>query len=247
MPPTLKQRDEIKARIMADPSVKNKDLAIEFKCSLRTIATLRNEMVEAGTLLGGRRVALPTKIADVLKLDEGEPISVSPTSSSERPTAAPLLTPADLMSFSAESEDADDENTRKLLLAKVRAIALDPDTHNDTAISAAQAFIKLKDAVKAKALGPGKPLSREGAVARLTNLLTAVGAAIAVAAFERAYGGLIAAQANDGGLPSSSDATNIEQQAASTSLPPGGDDGVAPTSGLSSPSDVGRPVSPDEN
>lgn len=210
MPLKLKQRDEIKARIMADPSIKNKDLATEYSCSLRTIASLRAEMVEAGTLQGGRRVALPTKIADVLKLDEGE-LSVNPTSSSERPTAAPLLTPADLLALSSEAEDSDDEYTRKLLLAKVKAIALDPDTHNDTAISAAQAFIKLKDAVKAKALGPGKPLSREGAVARLTNLLTAVGAAIAVAAFERAYGGLLATQANDGGLSSAPDATNTEQ------------------------------------
>ena len=247
MPLKIKQRDEIKARIMADPSVKNKDLALEYNCSLRTIANLRTEMVEAGTLLGGRRVALPTKIADVLKLDEGEPHSVSPTSSSERSTAAPLLTPADLMALSAESEDTDDENTRKLLLAKVRAIALDPDTHNDTAISAAQAFIKLKDAVKAKALGPGKPLSREGAVARLTNLLTAVGAAIAVAAFERAYGGLIATQADNGGLSSAPDTTNTEQQAAPAPIPSGSDAGMAPTSGLSGASDVGRPVPTDEN
>ena len=227
MPPTLKQREEIKVRLMANPETPNKELAAEFKCSIRTVAYLRNELVESGAIIGGRRVALPKKIVTEL-LDEGEPPLVSvPTSSSERLPAAPL-TPSDLLALSSNDDD-DDEATRKMLLAKVRAIALDPDTHNDTAISAAQAFIKLKDAVRAKTLGPGKPVTRENAVERLTNLLTAVGPAIAMTAFERAYGGLIATQADNGGLSSAPNTTNTEQQATSAPLPPGSDAGMAPT------------------
>jgi hypothetical protein len=109
------------------------------------------------------------------------------------PTPSPALpsSPSDLIALADSVTEEDDEATRKELLKKVRAIALDPTMHPDTVLSAAQAYIKLKDAVKAKSLGPGKPMNRETAIKRLTSLLTAVGPNIALAAFEHAFKGIL--------------------------------------------------------
>lgn len=199
-----KIRTAIREKMLAQPHLPNTAFSTEFQCSTRLVAYIRSELVKSGAIPGGRRTALPAELAEALILHEGElddapspPRSTTTTASSD---AATPSTPSEIIALANDFTDEDDEATRKQLLRKVRAIALDPEMHPDTVLSAAQAYIKLKDAVKAKSLGPGKPLNREEATKRLTSLLTACGPSVALAAFEAAFKGLISNAAHSSGV-----------------------------------------------
>lgn len=186
-------RQAIKDKMLATPHLPDAAFVSEFNCSRRLVAYVRAELVKAGKIPGGRRASLPTELAEALLVTEPDPQDGSPRPTTPRSPAPPALpsSPSELIALAEDFTDEDDETTRKELLKKVRAIALDPGMHPDTVLSAAQAYIKLKDAVRAKSLGPGKPMTREAAVKRLTNLLVAVGPNIALTAFEHAFKGIL--------------------------------------------------------
>lgn len=172
-------------KMMASPHLPDAAFMAEFGCSRRLVSYVRSELVKSGKIPGGRRASLPMELAEALMVTD--PALAAPTS----PPPTLPSSPSDILALAENLTEEDDEATRKELLRKVRAIALDPAMHPDTVLSAAQAYIKLKDAVKAKSLGPGKPMNRESAVTRLTALLTAVGPNIALTAFEHAFKGLL--------------------------------------------------------
>jgi len=183
----------IKEKMIAMPHLPNEAFMSEFGVSRRLVSYIRSELVKSNKIPGGRRSSLPAELAEAL-MDIDSPPEVAGSSDARSPLTTPPALPttsSELISIANDFTDEDDEDTRKKLLKKVREIALDPSMHPDTVLSAAQAYIKLKDAVRARSLGPGKPMNREGAIARLTSLLTAVGPNIALAAFEAAFKGLI--------------------------------------------------------
>jgi hypothetical protein len=90
-------------------------------------------------------------------------------------------------SASFDDLNLDDDETRKKLLHEVKRIAFSPETNPDTRLSATQVWLKLKDMAKSRDLGPGKPLTRAAAVARLVSLLRMVGPELALAAMYDAF------------------------------------------------------------
>jgi hypothetical protein len=88
----------------------------------------------------------------------------------------------------AVEDNEDDGESQKLMLRQVKRMSFDLRLHPDTRMSAIQLWGKLRDMTAARVLGPGKPLSEEAAVERLTLLFEAVGAEIAVKAMYKAFG-----------------------------------------------------------
>ena len=163
--------------------------------SERTIAQARSELAADGLMTPGRnrkpREPIPTP--DYRQPDEVDSPDSTPEGGS--PPKSGLLTDDEFIAVAKgkleldDLDDLDDEETRKRLLREVKKLAFGPDTHPDTKLSATQVWLKLKDMAKAKDLGPGRPLTRAVALARLTSLHTAIlDAKLVVEAALAAYG-----------------------------------------------------------
>ena len=185
-----------KAYFLQYPDGSISECARAVDVSERTAAQAHSELVAEGHLKKSRKSA-PTSIivdpepADPLKLAVGGDL---------------LLTDKTLQTL-AEGEmgdllDLDDEVVRKKLLRRVITIALDPNSHPDSALSAAGIWGKLKDMARLADIGPGKPMTRAEAVQRLTELMRAVGSEIALQAMYKAFD--VKEPTNEGIVPSES-------------------------------------------
>jgi hypothetical protein len=172
------RRGTAKAFLLQHPSASIRQAAQALPgISERTIAQARSELAAAGLLPAGRN-RKPSILAGVgVPPIPPEPVPAPPSEG----TGDRLLTDDQVIAMADPStglldelDGLDDEETRKRLLREVKRLAFSPDTHPDTKLSATQVWLKLKDMAKAKDLGPGKPLTRAAALARLTDLHTAV-------------------------------------------------------------------------
>lgn len=141
--------------------------------SERTVAQARSELAQKGLLPSGRNATAPPP---------AEPLLVVKDTVIDDPTMKALAT-GDM----SDVLDLDDEEIRKKLLRGVIKIALTPGTHPDTQLSATTVWSKLKDMARVAELGPGKPVDRKTAVARLSDLDTACGLDIAIDALLTAF------------------------------------------------------------
>lgn len=148
--------------------------------SERTIAQARSELATDGLLKPGRNLGRRKPAREPVPVPEPSvPVGTPPSEAPRDPDR--LLSDEELMraadpnvSLADEIDDLDDEETRKRLLREIKRLAFDPNTHDDTKLSATQVWLKLKDMAKAKDLGPGRPLTRAVALERLTSLHRAV-------------------------------------------------------------------------
>jgi len=172
----------------------------------RTIAQARSELAQKGLLPSGRMATLAQ--APIVT----EPLVViKDTVINDKTMEA--LAKGDM----ADILDMDDESIRKELLRGVIKIALRPGVHPDTQLSATTVWSKLKDMARVAELGPGKPLTREQAIARLSELMTAVGSDIAMAAMYKAFN--LKESSNEGEVPADEGAAPSSD--AGPSLTPG--------------------------
>lgn len=241
-------RNAVRDKMLKSPHLPDAAFMSEFNCSRRLVAYVRSELVKANKIPGGRRSSLPAELAEALMLPEPDSSESAPRSTTPLPSAAPAhlpTSPSDLINLANDFTDEDDEDTRKQLLRKVRAIALDPGMHPDTVLSAAQAYIKLKDAVRARSLGPGKPLNREAAVTRLTSLLVAVGATVALTAFERAFKGILTNATQSSGATEPIHSPNNPSASSGPAFTPGSELGTGSDEDSGRDGDVEGTVSSD--
>lgn len=170
-----------KAYFLQNPEGSISQCARDADVSERTAAQAHSELVKEGHLSPSRKSG-PTDVF------------VAP----ESPDALQSVIGGDIlltdqtMKHLADGEmtdllDLDDETVRKRLLKRVIGIALSPNSHPDSALSAATIWGKLKDMARIADLGPGKPLTRGDAVARLSELMRAVGSDISMQAMYVAF------------------------------------------------------------
>lgn len=185
--------------IRANPSANNVEVARELSISKRTVAYARAQLRASGELPAGRRTApnapdemlasLAPVIAQVTPAAEaldGPPTPGVPPSIELPPPIPPSALPT-LPDDGEVDADEDENSIRRRIIAVARGFALNPELHPDTRLSASQVYMKLKDALKAKELGPGKPLTKEQAISRLSSLLRATGPDLALEALTRAF------------------------------------------------------------
>lgn len=228
------------AEIARDPNRPDKYFMDTFGISKPLVSIIKRTLRERGIIPPPRRGRKPLREVETLLTESHSPASgeKSPVKPQDDAPSLSIITPAELAALGAtEFTDENDEETRKKLLARCRAIALDPEMHPDTVLSASQVYIKLKDAVRAKSLGPGRPLTHEDAVARLARLMSACGPTIVHEAITSAFGGTNAAKSSGSTVAvHSSDPT---PEALGPARAPGSDPRTGPDEGSGRPSDVG--------
>lgn len=178
--------NNVRAYFLQHPEASISQAARDMQVSTRTAAQVRSELAAKGLVPAGRNRKVDKRVAPVLP--PAFAVEVPPTQSDGghllddkaiRAMADPSMDLADL--------DLDDEETRKKLLREVKRIAFSPESHPDVRLSATQVWLKLKDMAKSRELGPGKPLTRAAAIARLVDLLKMTGPEIAIQAMYEAF------------------------------------------------------------
>jgi hypothetical protein len=170
-------REKAKKLLLAFPNRKDEDLAKEIGSSSRTVARARAELVKSGGIPSHRG---PTGGTTGSFPDSTPPTYTPPASKDSLPyrtvpfatlpgLSGPFIPPDD-----TEIEEMDGDTRRKFLKA-LRIAAFDMNLSPDTRFTAMQLYLKIKDAIRAKELGPGVPLTHETALSRLVLLFSAVG------------------------------------------------------------------------
>jgi hypothetical protein len=241
MAPKSDARRDAEAEMIRRPDRPDRYFRETFKLSQPTVSNIRRELRERNIIPPSRRGGNPLsgRVETLLTVDpSAASVDERPVSPQEPASPLPSITPTELLAIGAtEFTDENDEETRKKLLARCRAIALDPGMHPDTVLSASQVYIKLKDAVRAKSLGPGRPLTHEDAVARLARLMSACGPNIVHEAITSAFGGTNAAKS--GGSTEPVHGPDPAPAASGPTSPPGSDPSPNPNEGSGRPSDMG--------
>jgi len=184
--------------ILAHPDQSKEEQSIGADVSDATIARVRAVLVSEG-LLAPARNAPPW---------EKKPSPKLPPETTDD-TRATMLDHAALTTLSdmadVLSDNMSDEDAQKRLQKQALLFAFDPKLHPDTRMSASQMWQKLRDAAKAKNLGPGAPKTFEDAVARMSDLMVAVGAQVTLAAVNIAFN--VKESADEGKVSADSGAT----------------------------------------
>jgi hypothetical protein len=190
------------AWFLQNPNASITDAAMALPAiSERTCAQARSNLAAKGLLIpgrnrfeaSGRERKAPDEQRTVPTADPPIPVPLGPDRALALPDGT-LLDDANMRALADPNSgfladlDLDDEETRKKLLREVKRIAFDVEAHPDTRLSATQVWLKLKDMAKTRELGPGVPLTREAAVTRLKDLISAVGLELAVEALLLAFG-----------------------------------------------------------
>ena len=177
--------------LRANPHANNVEVARELGISKRTVAYARAALRHEGELPPGRRAARekadgPPSLMPPQGIPESEDVPLVAPSLPLPPPVPPSALP--LLPDDGDVDDNEDEEViRRRIVAVARGFALNPSLHEETRLAAAQVYIKLKDALKSKTLGPGQPLTEEQALSRLSSLLRAVGPSLAFKAISLAF------------------------------------------------------------
>lgn len=182
--------ESVKEFILQHPSAKDFEVLEAKKCSRRTIAYARAELVAAGLIPAPRR-------AHVKKAPSPVPAE-SPTPTDPSPPAGgadysnQIVTPETLGMLAAPETPIDDfesdPETQKRMLREAKRMAFDIKLHADTRMSAMQLWVKLKDLASARDRGPGVPLTKSSALARLMELHKACGIELVIESIETLWG-----------------------------------------------------------
>ena len=198
------QREAARNFLLRNPDASIKEVAKATNMGVRTVARARKQLADENIVAPGRR-GRPAKSADTYSYVPEEVVPEVPSSPSDEPAptevkvAAPVAIKSsslldaraltDLSNMLDRIEDnEDDAESQKLMLRQVKRMAFDLKLHPDTRMSAMQLWTKLRDMVKSKELGPGKPLTREDALDRLVLLIQAVGPALVLEAMDKILG-----------------------------------------------------------
>jgi len=184
------------AFFLQNPNASIADCEMATGFSNRTCAQARSNLAAKGLMTSGRN----RKPREPRPDEQGPIPTEAPNEGPTAPGSAAALPDGTLLDdagmraladpntgFLADL-DLDDEETRKKLLREVKRIAFDAASHPDTRLSATQVWLKLKDMAKTRELGPGVPLTRVAAIARLKDLISAVGLEMALEALLLAFG-----------------------------------------------------------
>lgn len=214
------------------PDASIADVAKAVGTSQRTAAQVRSNMVKEGLLSPGRNAEpiepepdnfLPPPPPVKRKKPINVPNSLVDDVAMAKLAAAGGKDADDLDFLSIDFDSLDDEVLRKRLLKGIIKIAFTPGIHPDTQLSATQVWVKLKDMARAKELGPGRPKTKADAIARLVDMLVAVGPQIAIEAMTIAFN---VKESDD--APTTIPEANAPVVVAEGSPPPTEDDPIAP-------------------
>lgn len=181
------------------PEASINDVAKALKINQRTAARARKKLVEAGVLLAGRRASqdlpIPPKGVGTVDTPAPELPSTLPETKKGKKEGArvneTLLDAQALKQINDTIEsfanENDDDLTRHRMLVEIKRIFFDTRLHPDTRMSASQIWIKLKDMMRAKELGPGKPMTAELAVDRMVDVMLALGSTLTIKALYKAF------------------------------------------------------------
>lgn len=181
--------ERVKEFLLQHPRARDLDVIEQFDASVsrRLIAYARADLVERGLLPpprkkvpgSGRKRKEPvldsTGHADA-GTAEAKEAGLAPSAPTDYSNQ--LLTPdtvAALASVEDVSDIESDIEAQRRMLREAKRMAFDSKLHPDTRMSAMQLWVKLKDALKSRELGPGKPLNYEAARARGRDLFQAMG------------------------------------------------------------------------
>ena len=178
--------NNVRAYFLQHPEASISQAARDMQVSARTAAQVRSELAEKGLVPKGRNRKSDKQVASVLPPASAVEVSPNQSGGGHLIDDKSLRMIAD-SHFDMSDLDLDDEETRKKLLREVKRIAFSPDSHPDVRLSATQVWLKLKDMAKSRELGPGKPLTRAAAIARLVDLFKMTGADIAIQAMYIAF------------------------------------------------------------
>jgi hypothetical protein len=182
--------------VLSHPDESKRQQAKGAEVSEPTIARIRAELIKEGLFAPSRKDTQPrgNRVTPPPLVFKDEPTIVEARRMAPpRPTrytpeglldAEAMATIADL---AEQMEEADDETVHKKLLRQCLTFAFDPKLHPDTRMSASQMWAKLRDLLKAKDLGPGKPVDFEAGTLRLADLMSACGPQMTLAAVKIAF------------------------------------------------------------
>jgi hypothetical protein len=158
--------ERARAYILAHPDETKTQQAIGAGVSEATIALIRRELVERGLLPADRKARVVNGVSPTTP--------AVPLPSPQPPPGMLDHTAMQALADIASLEDLNDDEVQKRMLKQCIRFAFDPQLHADTRMSASVQWGKLRDAVKAKDLGPGPPMTREAAKARYKDLTIAL-------------------------------------------------------------------------
>jgi len=183
------RRELATAYLLAHPEEKDIDVMKALQCNATTVSRARRDLVSKGLISPltvrkyVKRTPPPLKLPTYQEENEvvgapSEGVLVKPSS---------LSTPDITKILDIDIDNIPDEETRKKMLREVRTLAFGVNTNSDTKLSAIQLWVKIKDSTQAKELGPGPPMTKEAAVTRLSDLMTACGLEIVTLAYMKSF------------------------------------------------------------
>jgi len=193
MAPTGEKMKRARAYILAHPHETKKHQAEAIGVSRALIANAREALITEG-LLGPSRKGPPSSATEPPRAPADRSSSEGGDGSGTPRLGKPagmldhdaMLALGSIVDTSALVPDDDAEVHRKLL-RQCLSFAFNTTLHPDTRMSASQMWAKLRDLGKSSQLGPGVPLTREAAIARVKDLVVAVGPEIILAAINEVF------------------------------------------------------------
>lgn len=184
--------ERAKQYVLDHPDESKAYQAVGAGVSVALIAIARAELIRDGVVSPSRKPnfkSLPTPIP--------RDLAPNPTGLADAFTGA-VSKPAGMLDHTAmtamadmldaiEDGTMDETEVHRRLLRQCIRFAFDPGLHPDTRMSASQMWAKLRDMAKAHNLGPGVPLTRDAARARMADLMTALGPEDTLAAVHAAF------------------------------------------------------------
>jgi hypothetical protein len=180
--------------IVLHPDMSKSQLVAATGLSDATIARARRDLVSEGTIPAARNTPVRDPKPETEPTQSAPPeggSSTPPSAKSPSPTKGGMLDHEALMELAAMIDAAvdsgDEEMIQKKLIKQCLTFAFRLDLHPDTRMSASQMYHKLKDMAKARALGPGKPITYAAGVARLADMHRTCGPQMVMDAIKLAF------------------------------------------------------------
>jgi hypothetical protein len=178
--------------ILQHPSAKDFEVIEALKCSRRTVAYARADLVEKGLLPAPRKrpERKPAPAPPLITPDMVQPPKPEEAAETKADYSGQLVTPSnvEMLVATVDDDDETDAETQKRMMREAKRMAFDTRLHPDTRGSMMTLWMKLRDAAKARDLGPGVPLTRDSCKDRLKDILRAVGIVIVIECIEELWG-----------------------------------------------------------